>query len=464
MNNSASILTQVNAFILEENLCLSKIAKKTEINAGTLSSIFNKNKIFTVDQLDRVTAVMNLPEGYFYEQYIIDYLKEATPNWRRIRPFLYRCAALDKLDCVEKLVSLLMENLMYAPLLFDVAEDFFKAQKLSAARLLYESVADSEKQQHSERLALCKYRLFNLSLGNDQIKNLHAAIQFEAYMERLDEIDQLEALRDLINLYRSLRDWDKLEVLAKRLEEKAKAYYFSNRKSRNGDKGKKTSRPIFVYLAYPYLLLGSVCEFRKQFDLALQYSSLYADLHWVMETDEETLYWKALFEEWSVVNTYVTKLFAGDESILPDYIAYFESREHEILLSLLNIVEAANQHYYNVDDILQRFKTKITFHINQEEDNPFYSPHIISDFTLNLTNELAVYYLRNENFEDGYNYLLISLEKASIYKDKSGIIKCVGLFEQYRNMASYEVKNTYQNLIREVYNHEKKINVSTTSL
>ncbi|MNW53464.1 hypothetical protein D3C74_310260 [compost metagenome] len=350
---------------------------------------------------------------------------------------------------------------MYAPLLFDVAEDFFQTQKFAAARFLYESVAESEKQQHSERLALCKYRLFNLSLGNDQIKNQHAAIQFEPYLERLDEIDQLEALKDLTNLYRSLRDWDKLEVIAKQLEKKARVYYYSERRSDCKGSAKKTSRPIFVYVAYPYLLLGNICYERRQFDLALQYASLYADFDWVKETDEDTLHWKALFKEWSIANTYVTKLFSGDESILPEYIAYFETREHEILLGLLNIVEAANQLYYNVDDILQRFASNLTFYLEQQKDNPIYSPHIILDFTINLTYELADYYLRSEKYEVGYTYLLLCLEKSSINKDKSGIIKCVGLYECYKDNASFEVVYTYQNLIKEVYEHEKKISIST---
>ncbi|MBA9084009.1 hypothetical protein FHR92_000463 [Fontibacillus solani] len=464
MNNSTSILERVNSFILQENLCLSKIAKKAEVNAGTLSSIFNRNKIFTIDQLDRITAVMNLPEGHLYDQYIVDYLNESSPNWRRIRPFLYRCADLDKLDCIKKVVSLLMENLMYAPLLFDVAEDFFQTQKFAAARFLYESVAESEKQQHSERLALCKYRLFNLSLGNDQVKNQHAAIQFEPYLERLDEIDQLEALKDLANLYRSLRDWDKLEVLAKRMEEKGKAYYFSKSRSHSKDKIKKTSRPAFVYIAFPYLLLGAVYEARKQRDLALHFNSLYADLDWVKEKDEDTLYWKSLFKEWSVANIFVSKLFSGDVSILPDYVVYFESKDHEILVALLNIVEAANQHYYNVDDILQQFASNISNYLENQEESPFYSSHIISDVTINLSNELAEYYLRNEKYEVGYTYLLICLEKSSKNRDKSGIIKCVGLFELYKDEASCEVKSTYQKLIKEVYEHEKKINLSSDDI
>ena len=52
-----------------------------------------------------------------------------------------------------------MENITYAPMLFEMAESFYN-EKYNATAALYECVAESEKFQHSERLALCHYRLF----------------------------------------------------------------------------------------------------------------------------------------------------------------------------------------------------------------------------------------------------------------------------------------------------------------
>ncbi|MNW53181.1 hypothetical protein D3C74_307320 [compost metagenome] len=350
---------------------------------------------------------------------------------------------------------------MYAPLLFDVAEDFFQTGKRQAASILYETVAESEKQQHSERLALCKYRLFLLKIGKDQNKNHHAAIQFEPYVERLDEIDQLEAIKDLANLYRSLRKWDKLEELAVRLEEKAKVYYFSDRKPESQDQNKKMTRPVFTYYAYPYILLTHVYLNRREYKLALETTSVYADLEWVREKDEETLYWKSLFQEWALANTFVVKLFSGDISVLSDYIAYFEARENEMLLSFMNIVEAANKNNFNIDPILQRYKSEISFYLLNEKPNPVYSTQNISEQAIALSNELAEYHLRNGQYHEGFQNLMICLEKSSNFSDKSSIIKCVGLFEHYKENAPYEIIKTYQTLINEVYKNEKKINVPT---
>lgn len=115
---------------------------------------------------------MKLAPGHFYEMYIDECFVHAAPDWRRLGPFLHRCAELDKLDCIEEVVRLMMDNLSYIPLLFEVAEEFYHEGKWKPATLLYETIAESEKMQDSERLALCQYRLFKLGLTNDQRRNV----------------------------------------------------------------------------------------------------------------------------------------------------------------------------------------------------------------------------------------------------------------------------------------------------
>jgi hypothetical protein len=192
-------------------LNISRFEEMTGINAGTMSSLLNGNRVMAVNQLDRITAALELPECHFYEQYIHEYLNEASPNWRRIKPFLYRCAELNKPDCLKQTATLLMDHLVYSPLLFDTAEDLFRDDKDAVAAILYQCVAESETRQHSERLALCHYRLFLLRIrDHKQAENLRAATQFEIYVDRLDEIDQLDALKELANIYRSFNPWRRL--------------------------------------------------------------------------------------------------------------------------------------------------------------------------------------------------------------------------------------------------------------
>ncbi|KAF6577589.1 transcriptional regulator, partial [Paenibacillus sp. EKM208P] len=76
-----------------------------------------------------------------------------------------------------------------------IAEELLAQGRHAAALLLYEGVAEAEKYQHSERLAVCQYRIFTIQIGDDQSRNHKAVILFEPYVERLDDLEQLDALK-----------------------------------------------------------------------------------------------------------------------------------------------------------------------------------------------------------------------------------------------------------------------------
>lgn len=442
----------------QEGINMSQLGKIAGLNPGTVSSILKGNRVMAVDQLDRMTAVLSLPGGHFYEQYIQECMVDAVPNWRRVHPFLYRCAELDKPDCIRQIAQRLTDNLIYSPLLFDVAEDFFTTGKHTAAALLYESVAISERRQHSERLAFCQYRLFTLGIGTDQTQNFRLACQFEPFVDRLDEADQLDALKDLANLYRSLRSWDKVSELAQEMGRRAHIQYSMTKQSKRNKEitGKKPSRPMFVYIAYSNLLLASVCDAQGEYEQALQYTYAYADLSWVKETDPESLHWIQLFLNWAQTNTYINKLMSGDISVLQDYVEYMGAGR-EGFTELLNIIEAANRYHLDVDHILQQFESRIVSY-EQEQSADMYTQQVIPEQSTRLWYELAVYYLRRGLFSLGFKYLLECLEKSSKINNKTAIINCVGLFESFKEFALAETQIQYHNLIEKVWdNNEKEI-------
>ncbi|WP_370872512.1 transcriptional regulator [Paenibacillus zeirhizosphaerae] len=438
-------------YIKQHCLNITQFGKLAGLNPGTMSAILNGNRVMAVNQLDRITAALALPEGYFYEQYIQEHLNEASPNWRRIRPFLYRCAEMNKLECIRQILQLLMDNLLYSALLFETAEVFFQEAKKEAAIILFESVAAGERSQYSERLAFCQYRLFNLKLGDDQTQNLLIAHQFEPYVNRLDEIDQLDALKDLANTYRSLRQWDKVNELAQEMGHKAQIQYnLEQRPTRKkSEEIKKTSRPLFVYIAYSNLLRAAVCDARKDFEQALQFTSAYADLSWVRETDDETLHWKSLFQHWAQANTYVNRLMMGDISILSEYVEYIEGKK-EIFSELLNIVEAANLYHIDVDHILNQFKDAVLSD-EQQASADIYTKQVIPEQSTRFWYELAKYYLNQGSYSDGFNYLLKSMEKSAEINNKTVIINCVGLFERFKDFAVDEIQLQYKNYIKKVW-------------
>ncbi|MFD1463940.1 transcriptional regulator, partial [Paenibacillus farraposensis] len=334
-----------------------------------------------------------------------------------------------------------------------------------AALILYENVAEVEKYQHSERLAICQYRLFAIRVGDDQSQNVRAAAIFEAFVERLDEIDQLDALKDLANVYRSLRKWDKVDEMARKMKEKAKVQYLMKhqQKSREHDESsKKLSRPMFVYITYADLLCASVCEAQSDYQQALQYTYAYADLAWVKETDEDTQHWISLFEHWAKANVLVNKLLSGDIKALYDYVEYIgassDTTDQDRVTQLLNIMMMTNRYQIDVNDILLRFETDVNSLLQLPQFNDIYTQHVIPEQFARLGYELAYYYLHRGSYIDGFKHLMYSMVSYHTLNNETYFIKCMVLFERYRAYVVSETKAAYLKFIERVWIDDVKKN------
>lgn len=94
-----------------------------------------------------------------------------------------------------------------------------------------------------------------------------------------------------------------------------------------------------------------------------------------------------------------------------------------------------------MDDILLRFEQEIIDYKSQ----------------LDIGTEVAQYYTKRKKYEISIKYILECLECAVKNNRESYIIKCVGMFEQLRHIATLEAQRKYQYLINEIQgNHEQK--------
>lgn len=450
MIHTTTIGSELESYLIRNGTTINQFAEKSKVNSGTISTIIKGTRPISMQQLDRIISAMGLPEGSFYELYLDECFVQ-SPNWRRLRPFLYRCAELDKLECIQRAVHFMMDRLSYIPALFDTAEDFFNQGKLDAAAIIYESITESEKYQHSERLALCHYRLFTISLGHDQVKNLRAATKFEGYVERLDIIDQLDALKDLLNMYFSLRQWDKVDEMAAMMGKKALIQYkIKYGQSRRASQHREPKRPLFLYIVYSYLMRSAVCDELGDYEQALKYIPLYSDLSWVRENTEEARRIIEQYQMWATANTYLLHLMMGKSEVLPEYVAFIETQEKEIIHAVTKILQAANRFDFNIDDILQKFELQINLYIDKKININAITQQVEEDRYTYFVTELSSYYLNNEKYEDGIEYVLIGLESAIEIHNDDAILKYVRLFELFRHVASKEAQHRYHKLISEV--------------
>ncbi|WP_223070527.1 helix-turn-helix domain-containing protein [Paenibacillus caui] len=455
MPTSTKILTEMEQYIKREGLSISRFAEKAEMNPGSLSKIMSGNRYITVEQLDKVTVAMGLPGGTFYDEYV-DELSNTPLDWRRLGPFLERCAQMDKLDTIERIAILMMDNLAYSEPLFDMAESWFQAQRWPAAAILYRTVAESEKYQHSHRLALCQYRLFSIALCEDQDINLRAATTFEGYVDRLDDIDRLDALKDLIDIYASLHRFDKVDELALTMGTIANIQYqLKQNATRHDEPVREPTKSLIGYILYSYLMRGIVCGERGDFEKALAFVSLYDNPDWVRETDDATVKTLEMFHFYAIGNKLIYKMKAGDQEALYAFMDTVAPFENEILPALFDIIKAANTHHWNIDGILEQYHELI---VSSCKDGPVnhYTKQVINDDFAHFLCDLACYYLDQEIYSVGVKWVLKSLLFSSKMYNEGCIIRCVGLFEQYRHTASGEDQTEYQKIILEVQKENEK--------
>ena len=241
------IRVHIEKYMREQNLeKILDVSDITGINVGTLSAILKGNRPMSMNQLNQITSIMRLEKGYFYEIYGLESFIESAPHWRRLEPYLCGCAELNKLDCIQQVVTHVTDDRSYIEELFAMAESFYDKGFNEAALILYNCVADSEKYQHSERLALCQYRIFLLHKTLNKFNNLNAAVKFEPYIDKLNDEMQLDAIKDLANLYATIHVWDKVLELAEKLEQRVD-FQLTLRINRRRNKLRIAHYPVFSY-------------------------------------------------------------------------------------------------------------------------------------------------------------------------------------------------------------------------
>ncbi|WP_433938513.1 helix-turn-helix domain-containing protein [Paenibacillus lautus] len=424
----------------KEKLSISSFAIKSGINSGTLSRFINGNQPLSVSSLDLITKAMNLEEGYFYSLYV----NESTPNWRRLGPFIMRCAELGKLYCIDQAVDLIIDNPAYSSLLLDSAEALFHKGNREAALIIYKKVAESEKHQHAERLGLCQYRIFSCSLNSDQEHNLNCTIQFEAYVKRLPEGVQLDALKDLTNTLLSLNKRNKAKYYAQEMGRISRMLYAQkHNKNRPLRKPLEPAKPLFGYILYSDLLLGSIAADNDDYDQALYYLSCYEDQTWIIESDETAKRTKEQFQEWARGNRYLYELMKGNIEVLESYIEYISSRENEILRALFKIIQAANMYRFEIDEYLDKFENMIRDHLKRRKPVGSYNEQLIDDRFAKFLTDVGMYYIRKGNIQKGSKYILDSLEFSYTINFEINIVRCCTTMEHIQSKLSHDDLERY---------------------
>lgn len=463
LNPTTTICDELEDFMRREAMTLHLFAEKSGVNAGTLSGILNGNRPIAIGQLDRITHAMSLPEGSLYEMFVDECFISSTPHWRRLRPFLLRCAELKKLDCIREVLSRLLEDLKQVTGIFETAELMFEQGWYEAATIMYECVIESERSSHSERLAMSYYRLFKVH-QEEGYKNFKAAVQFIPYRHRLPEAYSLDGLVMLTDLY-SVKDmWEEVEIYADELCRLAEALY-TNQCWRDPDF--KPKRPLVYYFGKGNLYKAASYENRRMFAESRKWIAKYEDLSWFDGLDEAGFAEVEMYKMFAKGNLLCIDIKEGNQAKIPEYISFLEENPSEILEGLITLIESANRYKFFVDEHLERF----TDDINQfkkmdkngwgfQKDNKVQYNDPYHTFRCSLFfQKYSIYCFRKGNLTEGLRNTLRCIKFSIRVSSKNNIVNSMALFEFYRKYTTKKQRYAYTKLCKEVWTNEEEFDI-----
>ncbi|OWR26967.1 DNA-binding protein [Saccharibacillus sp. O23] len=452
MQTTLTLRSEIEKGIAELGMNFSSFGELSGINRGIFSAILNGSppKPISLNQMESITRAFGKEPGWMFDLYIEECFYDGKPNRRRVEPFLIRCAELGRTDCIREVLSRLLEDLKHVSMIFEIAETLFTSGQVQESLVFYECVVENEKYHHSERLAISHYRLFRAAIGEDNEKNLRSALRFEPFCGKLPDHHRLDGLLQLTNVYFNLGRWGDVEFHADELRSFSKNVYQNiTHKKKMKDKKEQlnTERHLVVYYGQGYLQKGNALEHQGKYDEAMKYIEGYSDLSWFEDLDEIGIIEVKKFHYWAIANRFNLTILKGDPSVLGDYSRFLEEHPHEVLPSVLTILESANKHGFNIEEILEKFLPEMI----EENKNNYYNTSFSLNRQSNFYYQLALYQTKNKNYNFAINFTLQALELSIRINNRFVSIQSVALFEELRSRALQEQIKEYENLIRTVY-------------
>lgn len=421
---------------------LNSFSLASGINRGVLSAtITNLNaKSISVNQLDKMTEALGKPRGWLYGLFIKElFAPPSKPNWRKIRPLLLNCIAIQKYDWINAIINSIIHKPEYLDHLFHFAEQLNKHATCKAPILIYTGLIHTKQALHQDILSICHYRIFANSIHERIGSNAVAMSRFMPFLNNLPDQHQLDALVLINNVYYTMHDWDKLNQYGIQLADLVDRMYTQALNSRS-----KTCippfKPLVYYYGQAYIAQFTAHEYTQNYEQAYNCISKFSDVSWfkiISDGTEDTIRRLSLLAEF---NTHCIHLLEGDFSQLQNYMDLIVQHPKEALVAIHMIVKSANLHNHNVDHAL------IVFH------DTIYPPDLIQYITsctqnnidggltryINLYYQLAIYHSNQGTYSVTLERILLKLQELLKEYDYTRILDCLDLLKKLRSIPKME--------------------------
>ncbi|GED28764.1 hypothetical protein BAG01nite_48660 [Brevibacillus agri] len=105
-----SLRSEIEKIQKQYGYTLSKLSALSGINHGHLSDILRGNRAMTIRQLDALATAFEQPPGWLYELYPDECFAKERVSRPRVIPYLIRCAEIGRQDCIQPIVSKLLDE------------------------------------------------------------------------------------------------------------------------------------------------------------------------------------------------------------------------------------------------------------------------------------------------------------------------------------------------------------------
>ncbi|ARF69410.1 hypothetical protein B7C51_18710 [Paenibacillus larvae subsp. pulvifaciens] len=445
MDNRITLRGELEKAIAETGCTLSQLEEKGGPQVGNLSACLRGKSLrpITMKQLDMLTELLGLPEGYYYEYYLAECFYQNRVARPRMESFLFRCAELGKTELIKKAINLLADQSKYTELLFSVAENLYLSGNIKESVPFYEEVIQGEKSNHSERLAISHYRVFRASIGSDADENFKAVIRFGGFRKKLSEGFQLDALLHLANICYTLQLWSTVQQFAEELRVLSDIVYQQEvrklESQRLSESSVETERHLVVYYGQAYLLKSAVLFKQGRYEEAKACIEGYEDLSWFELLDDLGRQEVDNFSQFAKGNKYCVELLLGNTDILDEFINFLANHPNHIPDALLVIIEAANAYNLNIDHILERF---VDTYPSTSQQNIVYAHRHFRFYY-----QKAIYAFYRQRFAEGLDTILFCLSLSiPAHKYRESIL-CVKQFNKFDEYASDSQKVKFKDIL-----------------
>jgi len=452
MNKPITLKEIINSHLKKNNLPMSNIAKKAQINRGIVSKNLNQdhNNLLSIDQLDLITEALGYQKGSFYDAYIVDF-KNFKFDWRRTKAALTRFAEDDRIDLMNRITDTFNPKPALVKQVADFANELYDLKLIAGAEAMYNTVLKIETKTGSRKIAMSFYRLFKIHQHDKDNNHIYAA-QFKPYIKKLELHYQLDALISLAHVYAVREEWQEVKPVALELRDLSLNLYKSKAWLKDNF---SPLRPLAYYWGQSFLILGAMYEESAKYDKALECIDQYKDLSWMEGLDPAGHIEVKKLSKWAKDNQLLIEIKTGNQNAIPEYVRNLNNieeaaKKRHIIDGLTTLIEAARKYKYSIDEILEHFNLymvndlTIDQELNQKKSiDPFRRRN-----EAKFAYQYSLYLLDRNRYNEGVEQCFRCMAINVSLDNQKGIIDAFIIFETYREYVSDQQYAEFSKMIK----------------